>query len=158
MGRLVEDFQVRIHRLRALLLFALLSGIVGTDLELLLLDHTEGWQQVIPIVLLAVAVPLVLWHAVAPRGAARPTLLTMMWIFIFSGVLGVGLHYQGNAAFELEMYPEMGGMELFVSTIKGATPVLAPGTMVLLGLVGMAYASLGSLTSMPAAEPQEVRR
>jgi hypothetical protein len=141
-----------------LLLFALLSGIFGTGLELLLLEHTEGWQQLAPLILLALAVPVVLWHALAPHGAARSSLFALMWIFIFSGILGVGLHYQGNTAFELEMYPEMAGMELFVKTIKGATPVLAPGTMVLLGLVGMAYVYVSSFGPVPAAQPQEVKR
>jgi hypothetical protein len=158
MDTVVGDSWMRLHRLRVLLLFALLSGIFGTGAELLLLEHTEGWQQLAPITLLALAVPVVLWHAIAPQGAARSAVLALMGIFIVSGILGVGLHYQGNAAFELEMYPEMSGLELFVKIVKGATPVLAPGTMVLLGLVGMAYGYVSSLGPVSATEPQEARR
>jgi hypothetical protein len=41
--------------------------------------------------------------------------------------------------FELEMYPSMRGFELVAKTMTGATPVLAPGTMALLGLIGLSY-------------------
>ena len=61
-----------------------------------------------------------------------------MMLFVGSGVLGVGLHYRGNHEFEREMYPTMAGMELVRNTLTGATPVLAPGSMALLGLVGLA--------------------
>jgi hypothetical protein len=54
-------------------------------------------------------------------------------------VLGVGLHYDGNEEFELEMYPTMAGVELVQNTLTGATPVLAPGSMTLLGLDGLAH-------------------
>ncbi|MFB3131882.1 MAG: hypothetical protein ACE10K_05095, partial [Rhodothermales bacterium] len=43
------------------------------------------------------------------------------------------------AEFELEMYPTLKGLELFWESIKGATPALAPGTMIQLGLLGWAY-------------------
>jgi hypothetical protein len=61
-----------------------------------------------------------------------------MGLFVLSGGIGVVLHYQGNVAFELEMYPTLSGMELVSRTLTGATPVLAPGSMTLLGLVGLA--------------------
>jgi hypothetical protein len=41
--------------------------------------------------------------------------------------------------FELEMYPGLSGLELFREAMKGATPALAPGTMTILGLLGLAY-------------------
>jgi hypothetical protein len=50
----------------------------------------------------------------------------------------VGLHYHGNEEFELEMYPSLSGMQLVSETLTGATPVLAPGSMALLGVVGLA--------------------
>jgi energy-converting hydrogenase Eha subunit C len=126
-------------RLRRLLLVALLAGVTGTAAELVLLGHTEGWQQIIPIALLALAFLAVAWHRVRPGRAAQSAMRVVMWLCVISGGVGVVLHYQGNAAFELEMYPEMRGVELFQETMTGATPVLAPGTMALLGLVGLAY-------------------
>jgi len=52
----------------------------------------------------------------------------------------VALHYKGNVEFEEELHPTEQGMLFFRKTIAGATPVLAPGSMVLLGLVGLAHA------------------
>jgi hypothetical protein len=37
------------------------------------------------------------------------------------------------------MYPSLGGVQLVRETLTGATPVLAPGSMTLLGLVGLAH-------------------
>jgi hypothetical protein len=62
-----------------------------------------------------------------------------MLVFVLAGMLGVYLHYSGNREFELEMYPTMSGMELFRKTMTGATPALAPGTMIQLAFVGLAY-------------------
>ena len=64
----------------------------------------------------------------------------MAILFVISGFAGLFLHYQGNAQFELEMYPSLKGLELFRKAIKGTTPpTLAPGTMIVLGLLGLAY-------------------
>jgi len=138
-----------VHRLRQLLLWASIAGISGTAVELLLLGHTEGWQQLLPVALLGLALAAFAWHLLRPTPAAAAALQTVMWLCVISGGVGVGLHYQGNAAFELEMYPEMAGLELFRETMTGATPVLAPGTMVLLGLVGLAYAFVSTRLIRP---------
>jgi hypothetical protein len=126
-------------RLRGVLLATLVLGMIGTGAELLLLGHTEGWQQLLPLVLLGLGLLVCVWHAIRPTAASVRLLQGLMLLFIVSGGLGVLLHYQGNMAFELEMYPAMSGMELFTSTMTGATPVLAPGTMLMFGLVGLAY-------------------
>ena len=124
---------------RQLLLGAFVLGTVGTTAELLLLGHIEGWQQILPIVLLAVAILVLCVQALRPGRTVNTVFLLVMCLFLVAGALGVALHYQGNAEFEREMYPEMAGLELVQKTMTGATPVLAPGTMALLGLVGIAY-------------------
>ena len=58
---------------------------------------------------------------------------------VVSGLIGLWQHYQGNVEFEREMYPDLGGLELVVKALHGAFPALAPGTMIQLGLLGMAY-------------------
>lgn len=127
-------------RVRAILMATLVLGILGTGTELLLLEHTEGWQQLLPLVLLGGGLLACVWHGLRPAAGTVRLLQGMMWLFIIGGALGVLLHYKGNVEFELEMYPGMAGMELFGSTMTGATPVLAPGTMLLLGLIGLAHA------------------
>jgi hypothetical protein len=118
----------------------LVAGMIGTGAELLLLDHTEGWQQWLPVALLGAGLIACAAHGIARSAGTVRLLQAFMLLFVASGGLGILLHYQGNVEFELEMYPEMSGMELFNSTMTGATPVLAPGTMSLLGLIGLAFA------------------
>ena len=126
-------------RIRRLLAVTFLAGASGTGIELLLIGHYEDWQQFIPLVLLFSGIGAMAWQ-VASRGTGSLRLLQgLMLMFLVSGGLGVVFHYGGNVEFELEMYPSMAGMELFAKTMTGATPVLAPGTMVVLGLVGLAY-------------------
>ena len=132
------DEPLVVTRIRRLLLLTLAFGTVGMGLELLLLGHFESASQVVPLVLLGASVLVLAWHVAAPgRGSVRALQATMM-SFIISGGIGIGLHYDGNVEFELEMYPAMRGLELIGNTLTGATPVFAPGTMALLGLVGLA--------------------
>lgn len=125
--------------LRRLLLGTFAIGVVGTTAELLLLGHVDGWLQLIPLPLLALAVVLLAVHLRRSGSAARGAFEALMWIFLICAPLGVALHFRGNVEFEREMYPDMSGFELIRKTMTGATPVLAPGTMALLGLVGIAY-------------------
>ena len=125
--------------IKRLLVFTFVIGVFGSTAELLLLGHIEGWEQMIPVALLALSVVVLIVHALKCTWATSAVFLMTMWLFIISGAVGVALHFQGNAEFEREMYPEMKGLELAQKTMTGATPVLAPGTMALLGLVGLAY-------------------
>ena len=127
-------------RLRTFLLAALALGIVGTAGELLLLGHIESPAQWIPVAALGAALLVLLWHAAAPGPNSVWALRLLMTAFIVSGVAGVGLHYDGNVEFERELHPADGGMTFLSHVLAGATPVLAPGSMVLLGLVGLAHA------------------
>lgn len=125
-------------RIRRLLLGTLAFGVVGMTTELLLLGHFESTSQTIPLVLLAVSALVLIWHIATPRRASVRALQATMMLFIVSGGIGIGLHYDGNEEFELEMYPSLRGLELVEKTLTGATPVFAPGTMALLGLIGLA--------------------
>ena len=127
------------RRMRAYLLGTLAVGMTGMAAELLLIGHRETAQQLIPLVLLAGGLMTLAWHAAAPRLVTVRALQLMMLLFVLSGAVGVFLHYRGNAEFELEMYPAMGGLELVQKTFTGATPVLAPGSMTLLGLIGLTH-------------------
>ncbi len=125
-------------RIRRLLFWTLVAGVIGSSLELLLLGHFESVLQAVPLALLAGGVATVAWYAAAPRRASVRAVQITMALFIASGVIGVGLHFKGNVEFEREMYPAMRGVELVGKTLTGATPVFAPGSMVLLGLIGLA--------------------
>lgn len=126
--------------IRKLLLAALAIGVVGTSGELILLRHIDKPAQWIPLVFLVAAFPVLIWHGSSPGVASVRTLQALMLAFIALGVLGVGLHYDGNVEFLRELNPSERGWTFVRKTVAGATPVLAPGSMVLLGLVGLAHA------------------
>ena len=116
-----------------------LIGAVGTGAELLLLGHTEDLWQWVPLVLMAVSLVTLGWRVVARGSASLRVFQGTMMLIVLSGVVGLWLHYHGNVEFELEMYPGLQGFELFRESMTGATPTLAPGTMLELGLLGLLY-------------------
>ena len=125
--------------IRQLLLGTLIVGVVGTSAELILLGHTEMPTQWIPIVALGALALVIAWHIRRPSPASVRAMQAFMGLFVATGVLGVGLHLNGNVEFKRELHPTEGGFQFVLKTITGATPVLAPGSMVLLGLVGFAH-------------------
>lgn len=125
--------------LRGLLLITLLFGIAGMEIELLLLEHIDGFWQLVPVVLLGAALLALIWHFLARTTASVRAVQLMMLTFILSGLVGLLLHYDSNVEFERELHAAAAGFELFWEAIKGATPTLAPGSMIQLGLVGLVY-------------------
>ncbi len=125
--------------LRKYLLAVICFGIVGTGTELLLLGHYDGYWQLTPVVLLGVGQLAICWHLFDRRPRPLRSLRAIMILFLIAGVIGLVQHFSGNAAFEQEMTPEIGGVDLIVESLTGATPALAPGAMIQLGLLGLLY-------------------
>jgi hypothetical protein len=125
--------------LRGGLLIILVLGLIGVLSELLLLEHTEDPWQRVPIFLLIGSLIIAGWHLVERKALSVRFLQGAMALFVISGALGLLLHFRGNVAFELEMQPSARGWPLIWAALRGATPALAPGTMVQLGLIGLAY-------------------
>jgi hypothetical protein len=135
--------------LRRVLLAVLLFGVAGTLVELLLLEHVEDAWQWAPVVLLGLSIPLMLWLLVRPSRSAVRIFQGLMLLFVASGFIGLWLHYSGNVEFEREMYPALAGWQLFKQALMGATPSLAPGTMVQFGLIGLLYTFRHPVISPP---------
>lgn len=127
------------EQLRRLVLALLLLGAVGMLVDLLLLEHFETIWQWIPIALLAPVIVTMAATVVRPGRRRVRTLQLLMGACIAAGLLGLYLHYEGNLEFELERDPSLRGFALVWETIRGATPALAPGALVQLGLLGLAY-------------------
>lgn len=121
------------------LLLAIWSfGLFGTIGELLLLEHFDGVLQSIPLVFIAIGMVTSIWFVrSASRASIKAFELTLV-VFALSGAAGLFLHYRGNVAFEKERDPALNGVHLMWEAIRGATPALAPGTMVFLALIGVA--------------------
>lgn len=128
-----------VEALRSLVLAVLVLALVGLGVELLLLEHTDGVWQLIPIGLIGLAIGELIWFAVSGSRTSLRVFQCTMVLFLIAGPLGIYQHYAGNAEFELEMSPAMLGLSLFTESMTGATPVLAPGTMLQLGLLGLAF-------------------
>ena len=127
---------------RRLLGFTFVLGSLGTGLELLLMEHTDGIWQKLPLALLALGGVAFGAVAFTRTTMMQRTFQSVMLLFAATGIAGSVLHYQGNVEFEREMDPETSGITLVRDAMQGATPALAPGTMMLLGAVGWGYSRL----------------
>lgn len=114
-------------------------GVAGLLGELILLEHTEDLWQWTPLILLTASLPVLAWHGLTTGAMPLRLFRGLMVLFVVSGAVGLLLHYRGNVEFELEMHPGAGGFALVWEALKGATPALAPGTMIQFGLLGLLY-------------------
>jgi hypothetical protein len=133
--------------LRRALAAVLTLGIVGVAAELLLLEHDEDWVQIIPLATLGMGLAAMIAHGVWHRAASVRAIRVVMLMFIGAGLAGIILHYRSNAEFQAEIDPSLTGFALFRESIRAKVPpALAPGAMVQLGLVGLAFAYRHPLT------------
>ncbi|HSJ13550.1 MAG TPA: hypothetical protein VK939_03990 [Longimicrobiales bacterium] len=123
--------------IRRLLLAVVLLGMAGTAAELVLLEHYESTWQLVPLATLAVGAALTLLVLLQPTRGAVLALRGVLLAFLVVGGLGLWRHYAGNVEFELERHPERAGLVLLWAVLRGATPALAPGTMIQIGLFGL---------------------
>jgi hypothetical protein len=126
-------------------------GTAGTGVDLFLLGHYEDWTQWIPLTLLICGLGVSVWTLIAQRQRSQ---LWFRWTgitYAAGGLLGIFLHLKGNREFELEMYPDLGGAKLIAEALTGATPALAPGTMVQLGLLAIIITFIASRREAPAS-------
>ena len=127
-------------RLRRFILLIFVAGAAGTGADLVLLGHFEDVWQWVPLALLPLGLIAVAWQRIERGPRSTRVLQGTMMLFLASGVAGLWFHYDGNAEFEIEMYPSLAGWELIREALSGATPALAPAAMIQLGLLGLTYA------------------
>jgi len=130
-----------IATIRGILLAILVLGMLGTGAELLLIKHTEDPKQWIPLLLISSSFFVLIWHAAQRRRLSLRFFQAVMIAFIAAGVAGFYFHYRGSVEFKLESKPSLKGWALFWEAMGSkAPPPLAPGVMIQLGLIGLAYA------------------
>jgi hypothetical protein len=126
--------------LRRFVLALLALGLVGTTVELALLDHVESAPQFLPFIAIALSAAAIVWHLASPRGVTVRAIQIAMVLMIITGLTGLVLHYRGNLEFQVDIDPAQSGWELFKKVVRAkAPPALAPGSMAQLGLLGLAY-------------------
>jgi hypothetical protein len=137
----------RVEILRKWVLGVLVLGLLGTVTELVLLEHYEKGLQLVPVGLIAISLAVLTWHAMKDDAASRRTVVVLMVLFVLAGFAGFVAHFVGSAEFQLELDPEMDKWELLEKVLRAkAPPLLAPGMMLQLGLLGLAYVYSDSRT------------
>ena len=120
-----------------LLYLTLALMILGTGLELVLLEHYEdGWQWV-PVIIFGLALLLFVVLLVKPAAFLLRAFRGLMVLSMLSGFLGVYFHLMANWEFETELHPTYSTWDLLTNSLTGALPALAPGSMVVFGLLGI---------------------
>ena len=125
--------------IRRLILALVLLGAVGLVPELLLLKHYESALQLVPlgVLLLTLVTAALTWRRPDPR--TLTAFRAIMWLCVIAGVVGVGLHAKGNLEWARERDDTLHGWPLVWKILRGATPLLAPGAIAQLGLLGLVY-------------------
>jgi hypothetical protein len=130
-----------VERLRLWVLGVLWLGLIGTVVELILLEHYEQALQFVPLVLIVLAMLVLAWHMLQPGAGSLRSLQVVMALFALAGFAGMAAHFNGSAEYQLELNPDMSNWELLDKILHAhAPPLLAPGMMLWMGLLGLAYA------------------
>jgi len=130
----------RIELLRRWILIILVLGLLGTVTELVLLEHYEQPLQFVPLVLIVAAAGVLWWEFTRHDLASRRATQIVMALFVLAGFAGFVAHFQGSAEYQLELNPDMSSWELLEKILRAkAPPLLAPGMMLQLGLLGLSY-------------------
>lgn len=137
--------------LRRWLMATYLVGAVGLGLELILTEHVEGFWQQLPLWLIAASLLTLALMPVRRRGIVR-LFQALMVALALCGLLGVYWHFEGKAEFKLEIDPTLSGWALVWECLHGSTlpPVLAPGMLVMLAMLGIACAFQHPLSIVPS--------
>jgi hypothetical protein len=130
----------RVELLRRWILGVMVLGLLGTVTELVLLEHYEQPLQFVPLVLIAAAIAALGYEVRRHDAASRRALQVVMGLFVLAGFIGFVAHFLGSAEFQLDLNPDMSAWELVGKVLRAkAPPLLAPGMMLQLGLLGLAY-------------------
>ncbi len=139
-GRPKVSAEQVLELLRRWILGVLVLGLAGTVVELVLLEHYEEPLQYVPLVLIAAAVGVLAWLLVRYDAASLRALQILMALFVLASFVGFVAHFVGSAEYQLELDPDMSTWDLLEKVLHAkAPPLLAPGMMMQLGLLGLAY-------------------
>ncbi len=124
-------------RLRRFLL--MLTGFIflGTIGELVLEEHTKETLQFVPFVLCIIGFISVAAALMRPQMSTVLGLRVTMIVVALGGLVGMGIHILENFEFEQEIRPNAEVGELFINTLKGPNPLLAPGILAFAAIVAL---------------------
>lgn len=132
------------QKIQQLVTIIIIIILLGTGAELFLIGHYEDNKQLIPIVFIISSIGGFLLIYFNYNHFLIILFRSILVLCSVSGLLGIWFHLQANLEFESEMYPSRNGWELFRESLSGALPILAPGSMVVIGMIGYLYTLLKS--------------
>lgn len=111
---------------------------LGTVVELVLVGHTEDFWQWVPFGLCGLGAAALLLALRWPGRTSLRILRGVMALLALGSVLGVYQHVSHNLAFALEIHPNAHWQAVFWEALGGASPLMAPGILALIALLGFA--------------------
>ena len=126
------------QQLRSFLLAVSSFILSGTILELILIEHTGDLVQWLPFVLSGLGLFSLLWFWLRPSVKAIYVIRGVMGALAFGSLFGVYEHFIANFEFSKEIHPAYTFMENITAALKGVSPMLAPGILLLIALLATA--------------------
>lgn len=128
-------------RLRGILCSLAVLTFLFTPAELILLEHTGDWVQLIPFVASFLGLVAAGWVLVDPSHARIRGARWLSAAIALSGVVGSIKHVLHNLELELEIRPGWTWVESLPDALQGAAPSLATGILILgaLLILGATY-------------------
>lgn len=90
----------RLDRVRRWMFWVLVLGFIGTEAELLLLEHYDDPWQFVPLLLMVLGFAALLWHTKRRHTASLRAFRAVMMLFILAGFIGLVLHFRGAVEFD----------------------------------------------------------
>jgi hypothetical protein len=121
---------------------ALLFLLLGSGLELYLINHYHDIEQAIPLIALTIVLLLFVGSVLTSHKYLFKLFHYFLYVCIAVGVYGTYLHLVNNLEFEQELRPTAALSYQLWQSLSGATPVLAPLSFIVLSIIGFIYITL----------------
>lgn len=118
-----------LSRLRRFLLALAVLLCAGTIAELWLTEHMETVVQLIPFGLCGLGFVAALIVLLKPRRIPILTLRISMALVAAGGLYGIYEHIENNIGFQREINPSASTTYIFIASVHGPNPLLAPGIL-----------------------------
>jgi hypothetical protein len=129
-----------IQGVRLLIMSAIALALIVIEVELIYVGHTGANNgQLIAVVLVAVGLATATWHTIARNTASIVVFRINMYLFLVFGLDGILTHYHAGVQSALKSQPALSGFPLLVAALSGNIPLLAPGMLIQVGLLGLVY-------------------
>jgi hypothetical protein len=124
-------------RLRRFLLVLSVLLFCGALVELWLVNHTEDLIQWLPFVLSIAGSLAALMVLFRPGRSSVQVLRVCMVLVALGSLFGIYEHVEGNIGFAREIQPNSPTFQLVMSGLRGANPLLAPGTLAVAAVLAL---------------------